>query len=64
MPRVSDILDALEQAYEHRGDQVLAQKARQFALGYDADRVFAEQWVPMMELLGRPREIAPLKLAA
>ncbi len=64
VPRVADILDALEQAYEHRGDVVLSQKAREFALGYDADRVFAEQWVPMMELLGRPREIAPLKLAA
>ncbi len=64
MPRISDILDALEQAYEHRGDEVIRQKARSFALAYDADKVFAEQWVPMMELLERPREIAPLKLAA
>ncbi len=64
VPLVSGILDALEQAYEHRADEVLRQKARTFALAYDVDRVFAEQWVPMMELLGRPREIAPLKLAA
>lgn len=59
-PYVGDIIAALEEAYVARGDMELRAKAREFALQYDADRVFAEHWVPALEQLGRPREVAPL----
>ena len=59
-PAVYEIVDALEKAYEARGDTVLRERAREFALGYDADRVFAEHWVPALEVLDRPREVGPL----
>jgi glycosyltransferase involved in cell wall biosynthesis len=62
VPRVSEILDALEEAYENA--EGMGGKAREFAVGYDVETVYREQWVPMMEQLGRPREIAPLRLAA
>jgi glycosyltransferase involved in cell wall biosynthesis len=61
-PRVGDILDALEEAYNHA--EGMGDKARAFALDYDADTVYQKQWVPMMEKLERPREVAPLRLAA
>jgi glycosyltransferase involved in cell wall biosynthesis len=48
-PRVDDIVDALKQAYTHRGDVKLAQKARSFAEGYDADKVLAEHMLPALE---------------
>jgi hypothetical protein len=35
-------------------------RCREFALRYDADRVFAEHWVPTLEALTRPREVPPL----
>lgn len=59
-PNVGDILAALEEAYEVRGDQGLAEKAVAFAQQYDADTVFAEHWVPVLETLTAPREVGPL----
>ncbi len=63
-PFVRDIHVALEEAYAARGDQKLRDKAREFALAYDADRVTQEYWVPALEQLGRPREVPPLNRAA
>lgn len=59
-PSVDEIIAALELAYENRGNQELRDKAREFALGYDADRVMEEHWVPVLDRLDRPREVAPL----
>lgn len=59
-PNVGDILGALEQAYESRGDEALAERAVAFAQGYDADAVFAQYWVPALEALTAPREVGPL----
>lgn len=62
-PSTAEILLALEQAYDARGDQKLRDQAREFALGYDADKIMAEHWTPVLEALDAPREIPPLKPA-
>jgi glycosyltransferase involved in cell wall biosynthesis len=62
-PSTEEILAAFEAAYERRGDTGLREQAREFAVGYDADKVFAENWVPALETLGRPREVPPLPFA-
>ncbi len=62
VPRVSEILDALEESYKHA--EGMTDKARMFALDYDVEKLYQEQWVPMIDQLGRPREVAPLRLAA
>lgn len=59
-PRVCELVDALEAAYEARGDQGLRDQARGFALGYDADHVMETYWKPALEALMAPREVAPL----
>lgn len=50
-PAVGDLFDAMERAYERRGDQELRERAREFALSYDADRVFDEHWQPVLGAL-------------
>lgn len=60
----SEILAALNSAWEHRADQELKAAARTFALGYDIDKVFEECWRPIMEKITTPREVPPLRLAA
>lgn len=60
MPSIQSIEDALEAAYEARGDAGLSAKAREFALAYDADLVATEYWQPALEALAKPREVAPL----
>lgn len=49
-PHVGSIVDALKAAYE-RPD--LKAQAVGFAAQYDADRVFAEHWLPVLEVLVR-----------
>lgn len=46
-PLVKNIYEAYEKAYEARG--TLGDKARQFAMNYDADRVLHEHWSPLLE---------------
>lgn len=58
VPAVGSIVAALEQAYAPPAG--LREAARKFALGYDADRVFAEHWVPTLAEL--ERRMAPLEL--
>jgi glycosyltransferase involved in cell wall biosynthesis len=62
LPYIGGIVDALEEAYDRAG--ALSDRAREFALGYDADTVLSDYWVPTLEAVNAPREIAPLRLAA
>ncbi len=48
-PHTSAIADALEEAYEARGDQARRERAREFAMDYDADRVTRDHWGPVLE---------------
>ena len=60
-PFVGDIIEALRQAYDARGDEKFLDTAVAFAAQYDADRVTEEFWKPVLEELMRPREVAPLR---
>ena len=60
IPSIDGIVEALEQAYEHRHDEKLRKGAVEFAQLYDADLVTERYWVPALEKLAAPREVAPL----
>lgn len=61
VPFVSEILSALEKAYDVRDEAgLLVSAAREFAMQYDADRVMEEHWLPILATLERPTEIGPL----
>lgn len=45
------VADALQQAYNKRGNKIYRQRAREGALQYDADKVTAEYWKPYLEKL-------------
>lgn len=48
-PSVTGIIDAYEQAYsEWPANDARRKEAREFALGYDVDKVFREYWVPVL----------------
>jgi glycosyltransferase involved in cell wall biosynthesis len=47
IPNVNEIVDALEQAYK-RGRKK-SEKAREFALQYDADLVYETMWKPVLD---------------
>jgi len=47
VPTVQSTLDALEAAYE--APRGISAKAVEFAAQYDADRVFAEHWAPILD---------------
>jgi glycosyltransferase involved in cell wall biosynthesis len=49
-PMVKSIVEALEAAYE-RPRGVVSQDAVAFAQNYNADKVFAESWVPLLDTL-------------
>jgi glycosyltransferase involved in cell wall biosynthesis len=59
-PSIAGIYDALEAAYEAKDDQGLRDRAVAFAAPYDVDRVMSDYWLPALDALDRPREIAPL----
>ena len=59
-PSIASIENALEAAYDSRGDQKLRDAAAEFARGYDADLLTERYWAPALEALDRPREVAPL----
>src|SRR4029077_6733255 len=54
-PSINGIDAALEQAYEHRDDQQLRERAARFAAGYDADLVTETYWLPALEQLADQR---------
>ena len=51
-PHIAMIVRALEEAYQ-RERRATSAEAVDFAAAYDADRVFAEYWRPVMETLAR-----------
>lgn len=57
-PRPESIVDAFRSAYRARHDKDLRAKAREFALGYDADLVAEKYWKPALEALA-PKPPAP-----
>ncbi|MCR4339225.1 MAG: glycosyltransferase family 4 protein [Gemmatimonadaceae bacterium] len=59
-PSVQKIVEAFEHAYEARDDQGLRDRAVEFAAGYDVDTVMRDYWVPALDELEKPREVAPL----
>lgn len=60
-PDPHEIVAALENAYEVRGNEALRASAVEFASAYDADRVVTDHWLPALEQLWRPREVKPLR---
>jgi glycosyltransferase involved in cell wall biosynthesis len=52
-PRVSEILKALEWAYEQRGNTDLREQARAGALDYDARRVFERYALPTFRMMAQ-----------
>ena len=62
LPYAGDVYDAMSEAYDKAAG--LKDKAVEFASGYDADRVMGECWVPILDEVCAPREVAPLRLAA
>jgi glycosyltransferase involved in cell wall biosynthesis len=50
-PRPSSIVEAFRKAYKARHDKDLRAKAREFALGYDADLVTETYWKPALTAL-------------
>ena len=60
VPSIASIEEALEQAYAARDDEELRCRAVEFAREYDADVVTERFWVPALDALGSPIEVAPL----
>lgn len=52
-PKVSEIIRGLEWGLEHRGDTVLREKARTFAMGYEAERVMTRYMLPAFERMAQ-----------
>jgi glycosyltransferase involved in cell wall biosynthesis len=50
VPLVPSLVQALDKAHKHSGE--MRGQAREFAMTWDADRVFAEHWVPLLDELG------------
>lgn len=56
-PGLPEILAAMREAYEARDDAAMGERAREFALGYDADLVMQDYWLPALaELEGGEHE--------
>lgn len=51
LPKVSEILKGLEWAYANKGNQALRDKARDFALQYDVDRVMNRYMLPVLKTI-------------
>jgi glycosyltransferase involved in cell wall biosynthesis len=52
VPSIPAITAAYEKAYLHARDPALREKARRFAVRYDADRVYEKFWAPVLDELG------------
>lgn len=51
LPYIPSIVASLEDAHAHRGTNNRSDPCRDFAVGYDADLVFDEHWVPVLDQL-------------
>ena len=60
MPYIPSIVAALEMAYDDPDKAERRQAAVDFAQNYDADYVFREHWLPIIDALSGPREVPPL----
>jgi glycosyltransferase involved in cell wall biosynthesis len=60
-PDVDQIVGALEEAYENRGNEQLRMQARAFAQQYDVDLIVEDYWKPALEQIQKPREVKPLR---
>jgi glycosyltransferase involved in cell wall biosynthesis len=66
-PDVEEVVASLEECYAlpERDRRDLAARAREHALGYDADRVLVEHWLPALaEIERRLDDRRPLRIAA
>jgi glycosyltransferase involved in cell wall biosynthesis len=59
IPFIGSIQDALEQAYEVRGDPRVREEAVEFAQPYNADLVTVDYWLPALERLAAPPKPTP-----
>ena len=59
-PAISEILDRFERAFEARGEDRRSAACVEFAAQYDADKVLTDYWVPVLDVLSKPREVPPL----
>ncbi len=62
-PKMSLIAEAMEAAYNARGDQSLRDAARAKGLEYDADRVTREYWQPALDAIAQRIEEEAARLA-
>lgn len=53
LPKVSEIIKAYEWGYEQRGNTALRERAREFAMGYDVDRVMPRYMMPVFEWMAQ-----------
>lgn len=51
IPHVGAIAEKLELAYHNKGNLSLRKKAREMAMEYDADKVTAEYWKPVLDYI-------------
>lgn len=49
IPKVSELVKSLEWAAEHKGDAALRVRARDFAMEYDAHKIFTQHMFPALE---------------
>ena len=49
VPKVDEIVEALELAYQNKDNQELKDQARAFASYFDFDYLFEKQWIPFLE---------------
>lgn len=60
VPYIGSIIEQLEAAYAARGDEMLRARCRKRALEYDVNKVYTEQWRPVLaELESRTRTFDP-----
>lgn len=56
LPDIDELVGLLEEAYQARGDKALRERARTFAMRYDADTVTAEYWAPTLAAMAERLE--------
>lgn len=60
-PIIKSIDRAFERAYKRARDPHLRTKAREFALGYDVEAVFAQYWKPALDMLAQFAGAVPVQ---
>lgn len=63
-PHIDAIAERLQAAYQKKDNQVYRNRAREGASAYDADKVYAEYWVPTLKAIQDKLEKQPPALAA